>query len=316
MISDIILILPNAHIRFCSFVSDGWFSTDRTEAIAHSDPSATHLHIPNPNIMYRIRLYLVAAAFLVTAVSGNLTSASFGRRRGILPSCIVGSSRVSHRRHRQMRSGTPIALGGSSLSIRYPPSSVGLSSLATAVYLRVGSIDADSSSFELGRSQNYVSNSAAREALGMRGGATVAEGINNTHVEKDQGWRWWYVFFRCAVPIRNLTLLDLVFLCWAASRFNGPAVPRSTENNVSNSATSADLAMRGGATMTGKACVEDDMWWVWWYLALRLHYETWKITLLDLLFLYRTYLTISGMRKGACCHCPRRETPTNANSRR
>ena len=191
--------------------------------------------------MYRIRLHLVAAAFLVTAVSGNLTSASFGRRRGILPSCIVGSSRVSHRRHRQMRSGTPIALGGSSLSIRYPPSSVGLSSLATAVYLRVGSIDADSSSFELGRSQNYVSNSAAREALGMRGGATVAEGINNTHVEKDQGWMWWYVFFRCAVPIRNLTLLDLVF------RFNGPAVPRSTENNVSNSAA---LAMRGGATMT------------------------------------------------------------------
>ena len=44
--------------------------------------------------------------------------------------------------------------------------------------------------------------------------------------------------------------------------------------------------MRGGATMTGKACVEDDMW-VWWYLALRLHYETWKFTLLDLLFLCR-----------------------------
>ena len=52
-----------------------------------------------------------------------------------------------------------------------------------------------------------------------------------------------------------------------------------------NSPTRADLAMHGGAT--GKACVEDDLWWVWWYLALRFHCETWKFALLDLLFLCR-----------------------------
>lgn len=253
--------------------------------------------------MYRIRLYLAAAAFLVTAVSGNLTSMTFGRRRGILSlPCIVGLSRASHRGRRQMKIGPSIALGGPTIiRTHYPPSSDGSSSLATAVSLRGGGIDANSSSFQLGyqlgyqlgrtlqkmlifflgyyvgqhtkskqtpidhkyqyrrqpdyattngcqqhsqksfydgaspdyggdfrpaEPENDVSNSAARDALGMRGGATVAESTNNTYVEKDQGWMWCYVLFRFAVPIRNLTLLDLVFLCWAASHFNGPAVPR------------------------------------------------------------------------------------------
>ncbi len=93
-----------------------------------------------------------AAVFLVTAVSGNLTSMTFGRRRGILSlPCIVGSSRASHRGCRQMKIGPSIALSGPTIiRAHYPPSSDGSSSLATAVSLRGGGIDANSSDFQLG----------------------------------------------------------------------------------------------------------------------------------------------------------------------
>ena len=149
----------SSHSSKCILVRAGFRligTTDRgtfVQCIRH-----LQLHIATQvNIMYRIRLYLAAAAFLVTAVSGNLTSMTFGRRRGILSlPCIVGLSRASHRGRRQMKIGPSIALDGPTIiRTHYPPSSDGSSSLATAVSLRGGGIDANSSSFQLGYQLGY-----------------------------------------------------------------------------------------------------------------------------------------------------------------
>ena len=54
--------------------------------------------------------------------------------------------------------------------------------------------------------------SGTSAALAMRGGATVADGTNNTHVEKDQGWMWWYLALRCDVTARiGSTIFGAVF---------------------------------------------------------------------------------------------------------
>ena len=193
--------------------------------------------------MYRIRLCLAAAAFLVTAVSGNLTSMTFGRRRGILSlPCIVGSSRASHRGCRQMKIGPSIALGGSSTGI-CPPSSSGSSSLATAVSLRGGGIDANSSDFQLG----YQLGRILQKMLIFLLGYFVGQHTKSKQASIDHRYQYRrqpdYATTNGCQQHSQKSLYDD-----ASPDYGGDYRPAEPENDMSNSAARGALGMRGGAT--------------------------------------------------------------------
>ena len=199
--------------------------------------------------MYRIRLCLAAAVFLVTAVSGNLTSMTFGRRRGILSlSCIVSSSRASHRGHKQMKIGPSIALGRPTIiRTHYPPSSDGSSSLATAVSLRGGGIDANSSGFQLGYQLGYQLGRILQKMLIFLLGYFVGQHTKSKQTSIDHRYQYRrqpdYATTNGCQQHSQKSLYDD-----ASPDYGGDYRPAEPENDMSNSAARDALGMRGGAT--------------------------------------------------------------------